>query len=93
MAKYTKKPFVIDAVQFGASDFLNWEPWVQEAYDQRQWSYSIDPATLIPNGFVVKTLEGDMKANPGDYLIKGVKGELYPCREDIFKMTYDKVGD
>ena len=40
---------------------------------------------------IIETLEGKMKANKGDYIIKGIKGELYPCKEDIFYETYDKV--
>ena len=39
----------------------------------------------------INTLEGSMRVNKGDYIIKGVKGEFYPCKPDIFKMTYDKV--
>lgn len=42
-------------------------------------------------GLVINTLEGDMKANVGDYIIKGIKGELYPCRKDIFEETYDLI--
>lgn len=40
---------------------------------------------------IIETLEGKMKANKGDYIIKGIKGELYPCKADIFYETYDKV--
>jgi hypothetical protein len=40
---------------------------------------------------VIHTLEGDMKANRGDYIIKEVKGEFYPCRQDIFEQTYEEV--
>lgn len=39
----------------------------------------------------IETLEGVMKANKGDWIIRGVKGELYPCKSDIFEMTYEKV--
>ena len=39
----------------------------------------------------IETLEGTMKANKGDWIIKGVKGELYPCKPDVFEMTYKKV--
>ena len=39
----------------------------------------------------IETLEGVMKANKGDWIIKGVKGELYPCKPDVFEMTYEKV--
>ena len=41
---------------------------------------------------VVETLEGDMQAQAGDWIIKGVKGELYPCKDDIFRQTYEPVG-
>lgn len=41
----------------------------------------------------IETLEGTIKANFGDYIIKGVKGEFYPCKPDIFKLTYEKVDD
>ena len=42
---------------------------------------------------IIETLEGKMKANKGDYIIRGIKGELYPCRQDIFHETYEKVYD
>ena len=43
------------------------------------------------NRQVIHTLEGDMVAEPGDYIITGIKGETYPCKPDIFMATYDKV--
>lgn len=45
-----------------------------------------DPAD---GSLVIRTLEGDMRANPGDWIIRGVAGELYPCRQDIFEQTYE----
>jgi hypothetical protein len=42
-------------------------------------------------GVEIKTLEGTMVANPGDWIIRGVKGELYPCKPDIFEATYERV--
>ena len=42
---------------------------------------------------VIETLEGNMKANKGDFIIRGVRGELYPCKEDIFHETYEKVSE
>lgn len=42
-------------------------------------------------GFYIPTLEGDMKANIGDYIIKGINGEFYPCKPDIFDKTYEEV--
>lgn len=48
-------------------------------------------AIQINEPFVVKTLEGDHQGKPGDYLMKGIKGELYPCDKDIFEKTYNWV--
>ena len=74
--KYRKKPVVIDAVQW----FKNGDhPAVRE--------YT-NPAGTEP---LIKTLEGWMKVTPGDWIITGVKGENYPCKPDIFEMTYEKV--
>jgi len=42
---------------------------------------------------VIPTLEGDMKANAGDYIVRGVEGEFYPCRQDIFEKTYEKISE
>ena len=42
---------------------------------------------------IIKTLEGDMKASVGDYIITGVNGEQYPCKPDIFEKTYEKIED
>lgn len=74
--KYRKKPVVIDAVQW----FKNGDhPAVRE--------YTT-PAGIEP---LIKTLEFWMKVTPGDWIITGVKGEHYPCKPDIFEMTYEKV--
>ena len=45
------------------------------------------------DGEVIHTLEGDMRADPGDWIITGVKGERYPCKPDIFEATYEAVND
>ena len=80
MAKYRKKPVVIEAIQF------------------RGGEQSSDLAADVVAGRVrypedgtmlIDTLEGVMCARPGDWIIRGVKGELYPCRPDIFAATYE----
>jgi len=91
MPNYIKKPIAIQATKFIERDFSHWEPWVQNAYNKKEWGYRFDENTGVPNGFIVNTLEGDMAAGPGDYLVKGVNGELYPCRGDIFEETYELV--
>ena len=42
---------------------------------------------------IIHTLEGDMKANPGDWIVTGIKGEQYPCKQEIFEKTYEKIDD
>ena len=83
--QYTKKPVSIEAIQLTTSNHSNIMQWLS--------SYNVESYTLksidFP-GLYIKTLEGVMEANVGDYIIKGVKNEFYPCREDIFKMTYDE---
>ena len=83
--QYIKKPVTIEAVQLTDKNHSEIIQWLS--------SYNVESYTLKSvgfSGFYVKTLEGDMKANVGDYIIKGIKNEFYPCREDIFKMTYDE---
>lgn len=83
---YRKKPVVIEAVQ-----------WTGDNTDEIiQFCNSGKDAKLVNNdyiddGLLIFTLEGDMFARVGDYIIKGVNGEYYPCKPDIFKKTYDKV--
>lgn len=87
MAKYRKKPAVIDAFQWNPCDTENFPGWLDEAFDNRLvWVNAPDPNLLM-----IKTLEGTMEAKPGSWIIKGVKGELYPCRPDIFQETYEPV--
>jgi len=86
MAKYRKKPVVIEAIQFfddaetliRLSEFMN---------DDIRVDYSIPDRPVLK----IQTLEGEHIASRGDYIIKGIKGEFYPCKPDIFKMTYEKV--
>ena len=83
--KFRKKPVIIEAEEYkteGDLPFVEWElpfegecPWVKDA-------------TL---GLYIKTLEGNMYPSNGDFIIKGVQGEFYPCKPDIFHETYEKV--
>ena len=88
--KYRKKPVIIDAVQY-TRRFL-WPDWFHDA---------VSNCTVTTHGTgkfaegecyaEIKTLEGVMRADEDDYIIRGVKGELYPCKPDIFEMTYEAV--
>jgi hypothetical protein len=79
--QYRKKPVVIEAMQvLGGTSF-----------DEVKEFTSGTKMTQIKNDIYLLTLEGDMRVSLGDYIIKGVKGEFYPCKPDIFKATYDEV--
>ncbi|MBL1228747.1 hypothetical protein IW492_05810 [Enterococcus sp. BWB1-3] len=82
--KYRKKPVVIEAYKIDSLDVL--PEWLSIAVMDGTVFESI-----IPQGYGIKTLEGTIYANPDDYIIQGVQGELYPCKPDIFLETYEKV--
>lgn len=85
--KYRKKPVVIEAKQLTAETRSEVIDWVGDGCDEPVWDSPEDPSTYL----VIKTLEGAMMAYSGDYIIKGVKGEFYPCKADIFELTYEKA--
>lgn len=84
--KYTKKPVEIEAIQLTP----------ETAAEIREWSgaetFSALPMRVV-SGLLIKTLEGDMIASYGDYIIKGIKGEFYPCKPDIFEASYDESSE
>ena len=87
MAKYRKKPVVIDAVRYNGWRemviFTERPTWLMVALDSNVIFLDDSDENLKIN-----TLEGAMVANVGDYIIRGVKGEIYPCKPDIFEMSY-----
>ena len=76
--KFRKKPVVIEAVKFTGTNG-----------DEIAVFMSCQHPFLRDGGLIIGTLEGNMRADPGDWVIKGVKGEFYPCKPDIFKATYE----
>ena len=84
---YRKKPVVIQAVQFNDTA-ESIEELVKFVGDDINIDYGTKPPTLK-----IATLEGVMEAKVGDYIIRGVNGEFYPCKPDIFEKTYDQVVD
>ena len=89
MAKYRKKPVVIEAVQFvtnndDGSCCAEIVRWINGGSDE-------GGARTDNTDIYINTLEGEMRAEVGDYIIKGVKGEFYPCKPDIFEATYEPV--
>lgn len=82
--KYRKKPVVIEAVRF--------DPKSPDQSELLQHLEGCKGWRMEGTSIVIPTLEGDHTASPGDMIIKGVKGEYYPCKPDIFAATYDRVG-
>lgn len=85
--KFRKKPVEIEAVQHYAdmgTRTAEWPKWLIDACLSKI-VFAIGEDTFI------KTLEGNMKVSDGDWIIRGVKGELYPCKPDIFEATYEPV--
>ena len=91
MARYRKKPVEIEAFQFYIDSMPDWfmdkvstNDIILENCDYNR--YPIQEAYCL-----IRTLEGMMTAHGGDYIIKGIQGEIYPCKSDIFKQTYQKI--
>lgn len=87
--KYRKKPLVIDAYKFGGGE--EFPEWFLGALLKNEVAFVDGDRDDKKTTIKVQTLEGVMIANNGDYIIRGVKGEIYPCKSDIFEMTYEKV--
>jgi hypothetical protein len=95
LTKFRKKPVVIDAEQFpghtitgdGIEALIAFEEWLEpHAKAAGKW-----PMRYRGQSLIIPTLEGDHEAKPGDWIIRGIQGELYPCRDDIFAATYEEV--
>lgn len=93
MGKYKKRPVEIEAITFdelveygrnNGANIVEGMPWSFK-YNGHSITHENDECYLIP------TMEGTMKFGPTDILITGVKGEIYPCKNDIFELTYEKV--
>lgn len=84
--KFRKKPVVIEAFYFDGTSTGAYEAdlWIKTG--QRLKS---SVRTRDRRDFEIETLEGTMTASPGDWIIRGVKGEFYPCKPDIFEATYE----
>lgn len=79
VTKYRKKPVIIEAIQWNGKNLTEIDNFVGG-------SISIKGTSLV-----IHTLEGDMEASINDYIIKGVNGEFYPCKPDIFDKTYERA--
>lgn len=85
MPQFRKKPVVIDAWQWQRiGDYVGRPDWFWEAISANQ-------IQVRKKRLRIRTLEGDIFASPGDWIIRGIKGEVYPCKPDIFSATYEPV--
>lgn len=100
--KYVKKPIVIEAIQWTGKNLIDIYAFLcdksreeiikeinHDFQDTHVWgNYE---SNIIQGGLYISTLEGKLKSDIGDYIIKGVNGEFYPCKPDIFAKTYEEV--
>ena len=93
--KYIKKPVKIEAIQLKEDNIIEVFDFLDEAnYKETKSTEELEDFNqrMLKQGYIeIKTLEGIMKASFGDYIIKGIKGEFYPCKPDIFIATYEEV--
>lgn len=89
--KYRKKPVVIEAIQWTGSNFDQVANFTKQTFGHKVAYEDYAEYCQKTGEFTIDTLEGRMTATKGDFIIKGVKGECYPCKPDIFEATYEKV--
>lgn len=87
--KYRKKPVVIEAIQYRGHS--NYDEICALVGQELVMEYCNEADFPDGQNIIIPTLEGEMNANKGDYIIKGIAGEFYPCKPDIFKATYEVV--
>ena len=95
--KFVKKPVVIEAIQWTGDNlrevisFTDGPPDTKSHYAGMKWEEYED--LVARDGLKIFTLEGKMSASVGDWIIRGIKGEYYPCKPDIFDATYERLRD
>lgn len=95
MHTYKNKPKVIEAFQMTQEHIdsdAEWPNWLKASMAQNNAeNNSLVVVARIPREYAINTLEGVMQVSVNDYIIKGIQGELYPCKPDIFEASYEKV--
>lgn len=81
----TQKPIEIEAIQYNGNNHVEVSNFCTNSY-----FFHTEIDNSLTKILYIETLEGSLKAQEGDYIIKGVKGEFYPCKPDIFELTYTK---
>ena len=89
MPNFRKKPIVVEARRFNQKSLVEQEAIADWCFGLLR-GYRLEPEQRI---IQIQTLEGEIDASYGDWIIKGIMGEFYPCKPDIFELTYEKVDE
>ena len=98
--RYRKKPVIVEALQWNGKNVIDIYNFLEDKNVETQYEVNSEGKNFyidfsrgqcVTGDLMIKTLEGTMKADIGDYIIKGVNGEFYPCKPDIFEKTYEEV--
>ena len=90
--KFRKKPVVIEAVQWNGNNLEEVITFTGRHDSAKDWTWEHFNDVVKKDGLIIFTLEGKHLASINDFIIKGVQGECYPCKPDIFEKTYERVG-
>ena len=91
MAKYRKRPIVIDAFKLG-TEWPDW--WTDAVAKNHVTTHEVaGQDNHSPDYALIRTMAGIVRANYGDWIIRGIDGEIYPCKPDIFEKTYEAAGE
>jgi len=91
MQKFRKKPVVIEAIQWEGDNLRQIIDFTGLHQSANKWTWQEYEQIVKRDGLKIFTLEGKMNADIGDFIIKGVNGEFYPCKPDIFEKTYEPI--
>ena len=91
--KFRKKPIVIDAVQWNGKNFDEIMNFMQYFHGNKFNYENAEEQAYKTKQLTIQTDEGLMTASLNDWIVKGVKGEFYPCKPDVFELTYEKIDD
>lgn len=92
--RYRTKPVEIEAIQWTGLNLEEIKQFVGESLEYNILDTAWEVGKSRPHIYMkIHTLEGDMYASVGDYIIKGLRGEFYPCKPDVFKKKYEVIGE
>ncbi len=92
MGKYRKKPVIVDAEQWTGDNLEAIVKFLGDTHLSYDKHHYMD-TSRIAGGLIIRTLEGEHQAAIGDWIIKGIQGEHYPCKPDVFEETYEPAGE